>query len=119
MFNPISHPVIRQALAWSNLPACHIHTLFSTDHLDGTQTALYQLTFVASEVSALWLMQGEDLAQNSQNFLRQCLVDSFCSDVQVGALWYDDSQKHIMAQLFIHLGPAQALLEGELSWLID
>jgi len=119
MFNPISHNVVRQSLAWCNLHPTRIQTLLSNEHDNGDQTALYQIAFLEYEVLANWLWAADSLMMTPADCLKMTLLDAFCSDIQIGAVWRDADDGSYNAQLFVTVTAKDSLLDGELGWLID
>lgn len=101
MYKPISFNVVKQAIAWSDLPApTAIRMLSSFKWPDGSTSGEYMLTFDGAAVRAATdrglLSDGSAADSQMRHFLSQC----FCSDIQVVRTWCDPAHDLWKAELY-------------------
>ncbi len=119
MFHPITPQVIRQALLWANLIVVAVHAETVQEHADGGISATYTLQFRTQDVGHTKVADMPYSYGPLDAWLQNTAQSCFCDDIKVGSCWYSFGGASMFCNIYITLKPEQAILEGELAWLID
>lgn len=101
MYQPISFPVIRQALQWHDIPCPELRQLSFCDQFEDHVIAEYLATWSFAPMQARFPDQMHDFTAPHIGAIKQQLQEAFCEDVTVIDLEYSPFRDVFTALLYV------------------
>lgn len=101
MFQPISFNVIRQALAWHNLPVPTLRQLSLYDGYGDNVSAEYLALWAAEALETRWFGVPREDGDYYYTVMLNHLRDCFCDDIHMTELHWDPVNQRLAALLYV------------------